>query len=48
MPDAGSDDTFADSLIVRILRHWHGAHADGVEVKQVNTDRVRYHGEPKA
>lgn len=41
MPDAGSDNTFAQSLVVRILRHWHGTHADGVEVKHVNADRVR-------
>ena len=38
IPDEGIDDTFAIFLIMRILRHWQVAHADGIEVKQDNPD----------
>ena len=35
MPHTGSDGTFGHCLIVGVGGNWHGAHADGVEVKQI-------------
>jgi len=39
-PHAGMNDAFELRLTVRVVRHWHVAHADGVEVKQLKVSRA--------